>query len=344
MGSTEVRFPGLGITFNVNDVAFSIGSFEIKWYGVIIGLGVALCFALAIYQARKNKFSSDLVSDILLVCLPSAIIGARLYYVLCNWDYYSADWKLVVNTRAGGLAVYGGIIGALLALLIMCRIRKISFAACTDYCIPYLALGQAIGRWGNFFNQEAFGTTTTLPWGMTSDEISSYLARYCPQLDPTMPVHPTFLYESICNIILFFILLKVRKNSKHSFETTSVYLIVYGAARYFIEGLRTDSLYIGSTGIRTSQLLSVILVLLGLLWIAFARTKDIMRKPLPEKFILKEESKFIDASGDSEAEKNAEKVSDEEVSDEEVSDDEISNEEVSASEVTDKEDDKSENT
>ncbi|MBO4635983.1 MAG: prolipoprotein diacylglyceryl transferase [Clostridiales bacterium] len=281
---TEVSFPGLGWTVNVDPVAFHIGSIAIYWYGLIIAAAMVLCVGLAIRQAKNNKFSSDLVYDIALVSIPSAIVGARIYYVLCEWQYYSQDLLKIFDTRSGGLAVYGGIIGAFLGAFIMLRIRKIPYSTCADYCIVYIPLGQAIGRWGNFFNQEAFGTTTTLPWGMTSQTISDYLSRNCPMLDPSLPVHPTFLYESVVDLALFFILYFVRRHSKYSYETLSVYMIIYGAARFFIEGLRTDSLYIGNTGLRTSQILSCAIVVFGLLYIAFAHWKEIKRVPLPKRF------------------------------------------------------------
>jgi len=283
MDGVEVSFPGLGFHLNVSPVAFRIGSVEIYWYGLIIAIAMIVCVGLGLKHAKANKFSSDLVYDIMIVAIPGAIVGARLYYVLCEWDYYSQDLSRIFDTRSGGLAVYGGIIGAYLAGFIMLRIRKIPFTTCADYCIVYVPLGQAIGRWGNFFNQEAFGTTTTLPWGMTSQTVSDYLSRNCPNLDSSMPVHPTFLYESLINLALFFVLLWVRKHSKYAFETTSVYMIIYGVARFFLEGLRTDSLYLGNTNIRTSQLLSLILVLAGLIYIAVAQYKDFERQPLPER-------------------------------------------------------------
>jgi len=211
-------------------------------------------------DSKKNNFPEPLVYDTMLVSIPCAIIGARLYYVFCNWEYYSADLSRIFDTRSGGLAVYGGIIGAFLGCGIMCAVRKIPYTSLADYCIVYIPLGQAIGRWGNFFNQEAFGTTTDLPWGMTSTSVEAYLKSNCPTLDSTMPVHPTFLYESIADLIIFIVLYNVRKRSKHALETTCTYCVLYGLARFFIEGLRTDSLYIGSTSIRTSQLLSAILV------------------------------------------------------------------------------------
>ena len=306
MGSTEVSFPGLGLKFTVNPVAFHLFGMEVYWYGLIIALGVALCASLAFLHCKKNKFSADLVCDILLVSLPSAIVGARLYYVLCNWSYYSEDLKRVFDTRSGGLAVYGGVMGAFLGAYIMCRIRKIPFSTCADYCIVYIPLGQAIGRWGNFVNQEAFGTTTNLPWGMTSSDVVSYLERNCPHLNSALPVHPTFLYESLFNLCLFFALLWIRNRSKHIYETTSCYMIFYGICRFFLEGLRTDSLYIGSTNIRTSQLLSLVLVLAGLAIIIYVRSAEKVRVALPERFFaVAEKSEATEAETAEEASEEA---------------------------------------
>ena len=282
MYMSEVRFPFIGLTFDVDPVAFSIGSFPIYWYGLLIGLAMFLCGFIAVRQSKANRFSEDIVYDVLLVCLPSAIVGARLYYVIFNWDYYSGDIRRIFDTRSGGLAVYGGIIAAVLGCFILTKVKKIPFSTVLDYCIVYIPLGQAIGRWGNFFNEEAFGTTTTLPWGMTSEKISSYLDRYCPNLDPSMPVHPTFLYESLCTLTIFIILLIVREASTRRFDVTACYMILYGIIRFFIEGLRTDSLYIGNTTIRTSQPLSLVLVFAGLVIVIISHYKEWERLPLPE--------------------------------------------------------------
>lgn len=306
MDSNKLSFPGMGIEIDLNPVAFEIGGFKVYWYGLIIAAAMLVCFLLAVKQAKKNKFSPDLVYDLMFVTLPCAIVGARLYYVAFKWDYYSEDLTRIFDTRNGGLAIYGGVIAVLFGYWVMCRIRKIPYSTVLDYLAPLLPLGQAIGRWGNFFNQEAFGTTTTLPWGMTSSEIRNYLATNCPTLDSTMPVHPTFLYESLGNIILVCILFYLRKHSKYAYETSAVYFIGYGILRFFVEGLRTDSLYISGTAIRASQLLSVILVICGLLYIAFAHYKKIGRKPLPEKFLSKKGTAETEATVEPEAAEEAE--------------------------------------
>ncbi len=318
MNYTEVSFPGLGITVNIDQVAFSIFGIEVYWYGLLISLGMVLCVVLGMLHSKKNKFSSDLVFDVILVSIPCAIVGARLYYVLSEWEMYSGDLIKIFDTRSGGLAVYGGILGAFIGTLIMCKIRKIPFSAVVDFCVVYIPLGQAIGRWGNFFNQECFGTTTTLPWGMKSSEVESYLRLYFPDLDSTMAVHPTFFYEFLATITIFFILLYVRKYSKHAFESMAVYMILYGVARFFIEGLRTDSLYIGDTGIRTSQLFSAVLVVSGVIYLVVAYKKNIKRVYISEELMNKT---FLDSN------KKVEKV--------EKAVREETNQEVSVSSTTD---------
>ena len=288
MNYTEVGFPGLGFTVNISPVAFSIGEFQVYWYGIIIAVAMLLAIFLGIKDSKKFNFPTSLIYDFILVAIPVGVIGARLYFVLFNWEYYSADWSRMIDTRSGGLAIYGGIIGAALGVYIMCKIRKISFTALIDYVIVYVPLAQAIGRWGNFFNQEAFGTTTDLPWGMTSSTISTYLAAHCPLLDSSAPVHPTFLYESIADLILFVILVFVRKNSKFAFETACVYFIGYGFARFFIESLRTDSLYIPNTTIRVSQLLSLLLVIAGLCYIIYVHVRRVRKRKFPARLYAKE--------------------------------------------------------
>ena len=288
MNYTEVKFPGLGINIDISPVAFNIGGFEVYWYGIIIAAAMLLAIFLGVKDSKKLNFPTSLIYDFILVAIPVGIIGARAYFILFNLEYYSQDWSRVVDTRSGGLAIYGGVLGAALGTFIMCKIRKISFTAMADYVIVYVPLAQAIGRWGNFFNQEAFGTTTNLPWGMTSDTVVAYLTTHCPALDASCPVHPTFLYESLADFALFIILYIVRKRSKYAFETASVYFLGYGFARFFIEGLRTDSLYIASTNIRVSQLLSFILCIVSVAIILIVHAKGITRKTFPARFYAEE--------------------------------------------------------
>ena len=279
LADTNVSFPGLGINdLPISRIAFQVGNFPIYWYGICIILAFGACVGLAMKQAKKFGLTSDNVIDFSLVVIPAAVIGARLYYVASSWKTFAADPKSIFDIRNGGLAVLGGVLMCLLAVFIMIKVRKFNTANVLDFLIVYVPLGQAIGRWGNFFNQEAFGTNTNLPWGMISDATSAYLKLYNPTLNPDVPVHPTFLYESIATILIFVILLFVRKKSKLPFSTVATYFILYGVVRFFIEGLRTDSLYIGDTGLRTSQVLSAILVVAGFGIIAVCRYLGLKRE------------------------------------------------------------------
>jgi phosphatidylglycerol:prolipoprotein diacylglycerol transferase len=230
------------------------------------------------------------------------IIMARLYYVVLEWDYFSRDWTRIFSTRDGGLAFYGGVIGGVIAIAIVTKVKKIKVSRLLDFLAVYVPLGQAIGRWGNFFNQEAFGNNTAMPWGMYSNQTAYYLRTVTniPGLDPTKPVHPTFLYEFIANLLIFFWLLRVRKRSKFPFETMLWYLLLYGFVRYFVEGIRTDPLMIPGTGIRASMLLSALMVVGSIiLLIVLSRRRqrtELMRAILGD--VEAEEAVAIDAEAD----------------------------------------------
>ena len=283
LANTNVSFPGLGIKdLPISRIAFQIGQFPIYWYGICIILAFGACVGLAMKQARKFSLTSDHVIDFSLVIIPASLIGARLYYVAFSWKTFAADPKSIFDIRSGGLAVLGGVLMSFLAVFIMTKIRKMNTANVFDFLIVYIPLGQAIGRWGNFFNQEAFGTNTNLPWGMISAETTAYLKMFNPSLNPDLPVHPTFLYESLATILIFVILLIVRKRSKLPYGTVAMYFILYGIARFFIEGLRTDSLYIGDTGLRSSQVLSAVLVVVGFGIIAVGRFLGVKRVVMEE--------------------------------------------------------------
>jgi phosphatidylglycerol:prolipoprotein diacylglycerol transferase len=165
--------------------------------------------------------------------------------------------------REGGLAFYGGVIGGVLALVIASRLKKIRLLDLLDFLAVYVPLGQAIGRWGNFFNQEAFGTNTTLPWGMISSQTTAYLL-HVPGTDPYTPVHPTFFYEFAANLVIFFLLQRIRRSRRFPGQVMLWYFLTYGVVRFFVEGIRTDSLYLGGTGLRVSQVLSAALVVVSL--------------------------------------------------------------------------------
>lgn len=303
LSAEKIGFPGLGIDgLEIDNVAFRVGSLTIYWYGVILATALFVCVLLAMLQAKKNHFSADLTLDVALVSFPAAIVGARLYYVLSEWQEYRGDIMSIINIRKGGLGVIGGVLAAILAGYILTRVKKIPAHVVFDYCIVYIPLGQAIGRWGNFFNQEAFGTNTNLPWGMTGDNITRYLQNlkdFSPVQDPNLPVHPTFLYESLANIVIFFVLLAVRKKSKYAFTVTAGYLVLYGAARFFIEGLRTDSLYIADTGLRLSQVTSVMMILVGIALIVISKWRDWKRITIPVEHLM---AKNIHVQGDPKSE------------------------------------------
>ncbi len=267
---TVVFFDGLGLKFNIPSVAFSIGSYDIKWYGIIIAFGFLLAVLYGGRMAYKWKMSLDGMVDVLIWGLIFGIIGARAYYVIFEWGYYSEHLGEIIAIWNGGLAIYGGIIGGLIGAAIGCRVGKIDFKNLLDLGALGLLIGQGIGRWGNFFNQEAFGTnTSTALFRMWSTKIRDTLSATQASLlekgvevNPSEAVHPTFLYESIWCIVLFLVLhYIVSKHRKFKGEVFLLYGIFYGLERTIVEGMRTDSLYIGSSNIRVSQLLSVIVVI-----------------------------------------------------------------------------------
>lgn len=254
-----IEFPGLwGLKFNIDPVAIHLGKINVYWYGLIIAIGFALAVYLATRHSKDFGIESESIIDMVLWATIPSIIFARLFYVAFSWDYYKGDLMKIINIREGGIAIYGALIGAVLAAFIFAKKRKIPYLKLFDFAIPYFVLAQAIGRWGNFVNQEAFGSNTTLPWGMTSDTIKNYLT-VIPGANPALPVHPTFLYESLWNLGAFFLLIYFRKRKKIEGEVFFLYMILYGLGRAWIEGLRTDSLMLGN--LRISQVLAVLFVL-----------------------------------------------------------------------------------
>lgn len=256
-----IEFPKLGLEFRISDVAFSIGPLDIKWYGIIICFGFLLSMILAMRSCEKYGISKDDLLDYLLFAMPAAIVGARLFYVIFSFDEYKGNLKAILNIRQGGLAIYGGIIFAVLSVIIVSLVKKKSIINILDFAVPYIILGQAIGRWGNFTNQEAFGGKTDLPWGMTGNIIVERLGEY--GLSKQDLVHPTFLYESIACLIGFTIMMIYRnKWQKAKGEIICLYMITYGLVRTVIESLRVDSLLIGS--LKVSLLISLVICILGI--------------------------------------------------------------------------------
>ena len=268
---TRVYFDGLGIDFEVPSVAFTIAGHDFNWYGIIIAFGFTLAVLYGGRMAYKWKMSLDGMTDVLIWGTIFGVICARAYYVIFEWSYYSQHPSEIIQIWNGGIAIYGGIIGALIGAAIGCKIGEINFPNLLDLGALGLLIGQGIGRWGNFFNQEAFGTnTTTALFRMYSSKIHDSLEQSAEALaqkgiivDPDLPVHPTFLYESVWCILCFLVLnYIVQKHRLFKGEIFMLYGILYGLERAVVEGLRTDSLYIADTTIRVSQLLSAVIVVI----------------------------------------------------------------------------------
>lgn len=230
-----------------NPIAFTIFNIDIRWYGILISLGALLGTIIAYKRAPKHGIVPEDILDVILWALPMGIIGARIYYVIFSWQMYKSTPSEIFDIRSGGLAIHGGLIFGISAAYLVCRRKKINFLEMTDLLIPSVALAQSIGRWGNFFNSEAYGTETDLPWAIIVN------GRH---------VHPTFLYESLWCFALFFILIYISKKRKFAGQIFCLYGMLYSLERFFVEGLRTDSLMIGS--LRQAQLISLFAFILCL--------------------------------------------------------------------------------
>ena len=302
--TSPISFPGLGIEGIDPPDGFCIPgtNFEIKFYGVIIAIGVLLAVTYCLRRAKQFGVTQDDILNLVLICLPSAIVGARLYYVIFEWDQFfgpGIPWYRFLDIRSGGLAIYGGVIGAVLGMLIYTRVRKLKVLPFLDLTGIGLLLGQAIGRWGNFFNQEAFGCNTTLPWGMFSEATEDYLMGSTvtvPKgvtIDPAMPVHPTFLYESIWCFVGLALLAAYIKKRKFNGDIALRYLVWYGAGRFWIEALRTDSLLlVPSLGLRASQLVAAAAVVGGVALEIFL-TRKYKSRPLMVTLALTAENRSL---------------------------------------------------
>lgn len=270
----EIIFEKLGIKFSIDPVAFKLGSLEIYWYALIIVAGIIAGFLYACWFCIKDKEDTETLYDILLFGLPSAIIGARLYYVIFNFSEYKNNLTDIFKIHEGGLAIYGGVIFALLSTFIYCKKKKKNILQFFDYGSAGLFVGQAIGRWGNLINQEAFGRNCNGLFSMKGNIIEKtliLLKESGVNIDPTVGVHPTFLYESLWNLSGAFLMIPIFKRRKKFGTPFSFYLIWYSFGRFFIEGLRTDSLMIAGN-MRVSQLVAIIFILIGI-FIFFRNTK-----------------------------------------------------------------------
>ncbi|MBQ6628708.1 MAG: prolipoprotein diacylglyceryl transferase [Methanobrevibacter sp.] len=273
---SHVTFPYLGIEMDINRVAFSIGDFPVYWYGILIALGMLIGITLAQKNAKLVGLNDDDVLDVILVAAVVAVLSGRAFYVLFASDYHVSNIKEFLNLRGGGTAFYGVLLGAMITCVIMCKIKKMPILPFMDNLGIGFLIGQGIGRWGNFFNQELFGTNTDLPWAMYSDTISRYVSYNAERLNTEhgivlndAPVHPTFLYESIWCFIGFFILYRLLKKRRFDGEVFLTYLIWNGIGRAFIEQLRTDALFLGR--IRISQFVCTLLATLALVALIIIR-------------------------------------------------------------------------
>ncbi len=283
----EIWFPNLGIEIDhLSRVAFSVFGLDVYWYGIFIGTGIILGTILAMRYMKKIGGNPDDILDFMVYGILLCIVGARLYYVIFSWDLYKDNLMDIFNLRKGGLAIYGGIIAALIFGFFFVRKKKLSFWYMADVIVPYVPLGQAIGRWGNFFNREAFGGYCDSLFAMryqlsqvSESNLTQDIINKAVTVDGMkyIQVHPTFLYESLWNIGVFIALILLRKSGKFKNCILAWYLVLYGAGRTWIEGMRTDSLYLFNSSIRVSQALSLLMVIGGAVMIvAFCRKNNML--------------------------------------------------------------------
>ena len=266
MNSTDIAFPHLGIYLKDVPQGFYIGSFHVAYYGVLIGVGILLGILMAVHCAKRVGLDPEIIWDFAIYAIIFSIIGARAYYVIFEWEHYKDNLIQIFNTRQGGLAIYGGVIGAFITLFVYCKIKRIKALEIGDASVLGLVLGQVIGRWGNFINREVFGEYSDgllamrLPIeAVRSRDISENLRAHIVEGTNYIQVHPTFFYESVLNLCLLIFMYLYIKHRKFTGEICLLYLGGYGIIRFFVEGIRTDQLKIGNTGIAVSQMLGMIL-------------------------------------------------------------------------------------
>ncbi len=275
MNGADIAFPYLGISITTLPKQITIGGFSIAFYGIIIACGMIAGILLARWQAKRTGQDPNIYMDYAIWGIVFALIGARAYYVIFSWDSYKDNLLQIFNIRGGGMAIYGGIIGAFVTAFAFCKKRKYSFALFADTATTGLILGQIIGRYGNFMNREAFGEYTDSLFAMrlkvsqvSYSAITDTMWDHVTTIDGVryIQVHPTFFYESVWNIMVLVVMLLYTKHKRYDGEIFLIYLIGYGIGRTWIEGLRTDQLQIGSTGIAVSQLLSAVLAVAGIIY------------------------------------------------------------------------------
>ncbi|MGI6069898.1 MAG: prolipoprotein diacylglyceryl transferase [Blautia sp.] len=316
-----IGFPNLGIHLDHVGKTISVFGFDIAFYGIIIAVGMLIGIWFVIMEAKRTNQNQDFYLDMLILSILAAVIGARLYYVAFSWSNYKNDLLQIFNIRSGGLAIYGGIIGGVLAAAVFCKVKKVSFWQMADTSCPGILIGQIIGRWGNFFNREAFGDYTNGPFAMQlpvsavrPGEITAAMQEHITSLGGVdyIQVHPTFLYESLWNLALLLFLLWYRRKKKFQGELFYMYLAGYGLGRMWIESLRTDQLLIPGTQIPVSLVLSAVLAAGCVIVILVKRSVTKKRAELAKR---REE---VDSTNDEEEDDTGKKWQDEETSGEAV--------------------------
>ena len=277
-----IEFPNLGIYLADVGKSITIFNFDIAFYGITIGIGMLMGILIASWQAKRVGVNPEHIVDVAIYGIIFGIIGARIYYVVFSWDMYKDDPLSVFNLREGGLAIYGGVIAAIITVIVFGKIKKVSAPLLFDAAGPGLVLGQAIGRWGNFFNREAFGEYTDNLFAMRipadaarSSDITELMREHMETIDGVdfIQVHPTYLYESLWCLMVLVIMLVFTKYKKFDGEIFLIYLLGYGAGRFWIEGLRTDQLLLPGIGLPVSQVLAAVLVIGSLITIITVRLR-----------------------------------------------------------------------
>lgn len=256
----------------INPVAFSLGNMEVRWYGILIALGIVLAYFVGQREAVKRGLPEDFLADLLIWAIPISIISARIYYVSMKWEYYGANPEKIIQIWNGGIAIHGALIGAVITAFIFCKKKGFSFLKVADILAPSLLIGQIIGRWGNFMNQEAYGGPVSREF-LENLMIPNWVIEQMYVQDLGTYVHPTFLYESLWNVVGLIILLILRKVNLHRGEIFFSYMIWYSIGRFYIEGMRTDSLYLIEELLRSAQVVSILAIVLGIILIVYRRMK-----------------------------------------------------------------------
>jgi phosphatidylglycerol:prolipoprotein diacylglycerol transferase len=292
MGAKDIAFPNLGIYLTNVPKSFSVFGIQIALYGLIIGIAIVCGVLMAVKIAKIEGLNPDIIWDFAIYAVIFSVIGARIYYVVFSWDLYKNDLLSIFNTRQGGLAIYGGVIAAFITLFVYSKIKKLSPFQIGDCGVYGLVLGQIIGRWGNFFNREAFGTYTDSVFAMRlpveavrfRDMAQSHIDAMTAMGDVNfIQVHPTFLYEGIWNFALLTVMLLYHKRKKYNGQMCLFYLGGYGIGRFFIEGLRTDQLLVPGTNIAVSQMLGIVMFIAAVAANIFIRIRLSKRGDITEK-------------------------------------------------------------